>query len=103
MLFNTSHMSGEEYSRYAAELNSGSKTMNEITIKPGERGRKKMPFSEACMHIGVAGHEMSFELTTNKYPGVQLIKNGQPYSGTITLGEAGVFGRTDGTFYYRQD
>ena len=75
----------------------------EIEIKRGERGRKKMPFSEACMSMAVAGHEMEFELLDRQYPGVQLFKDGYPYSGSITLGEAGVFSRTDGTFYYRKD
>lgn len=73
-----------------------------IKIKRGERGRKEMPFSEACMHIGVAGHVMEFELLDRPYPGVQLYKDGHPYSGSITLGEAGVFCQTDGTFYYRK-
>ncbi len=76
----------------------------EIDIKPGESGRKEMPFSEVCMHMGVAGHEMDFVMTDNgRYPSIQLMKDGHPYSGTITLGEAGVFSRTDGTFYYRQN
>jgi hypothetical protein len=71
-----------------------------VEIKPGESGRKVMPFSEVCMHIGVAGHEMDFVLNEKVWPSVQLMKDGQPYSSTITTGEAGVFSRHDGTWYY---
>ena len=76
-----------------------------IEIEPGECGSKVMPHSEVCMHISVAGHEMEFVLQDNggKWPSVQLYKDGHPYSSSITPGEAGIFSRTDGTWYYYKE
>lgn len=75
--------------------------MNLIEIKPGERGTKTMPHSEVCMSMRVAGNEMEFELLDQKYPSVQLYKDGQPFSGTITTGEAGIYTENETFYYYK--
>ncbi len=49
-------------------------------IKPGERGRAVMPFSEVCMHMRIAGSPMRFLLLQSPrgYVSVQLFEDGQP-------------------------
>lgn len=74
--------------------------MHRQQIKPGEYGYGRMPYSEACIHLRVAGKAMSFRLTTGSYPSVQLYDDGREYSFPITRGEAGVFDDGQGGFYY---
>lgn len=73
-----------------------------IRIKPGEYGRAKMPHSEVCIHMRVAGKEMDFLLIDKEYPSVQLLNpDGSNFSGPITRGEAGIFEDEEGYYYYR--
>jgi len=69
-------------------------------IELGQRGRKRMPFSEVCMHMRIAGKYMDFELLNKEYPGVQLYEDGRPFSGSITTGEAGIFHDSERGYYY---
>lgn len=73
--------------------------MTPTRIKPGESGLAKMPYSEVCMSMRVAGHYMSFHFLKNGRS-VQLYKDGSPYSGTITIGEAGIYSDDEGYYYY---
>lgn len=75
----------------------------------GHRGRVRLPHSEVCMHMGVAGEVFEFEITERG--SVQLCRDGRVFSSPITLGEAGVFctpqlrGGVDdprGRYYYYQ-
>jgi hypothetical protein len=59
------------------------------TCDVGHRGKKTMPFSEACMSMKIADKEMEFEIVSDN--SVQLWKDGQRFSSTITIGEAGIF------------
>lgn len=76
-------------------------------IKIGQRGRKRLPASEVCLHMRVYDKYMDFEIVGDKYPGVQLFVTDdktprftQPFSGSITLGEAGIFTDREGYYYY---
>lgn len=64
----------------------------------GDRHTIRMPYSEVCMHMQVAGRDMECELIQNRYfngeeaPGqmVQIYDaGGRPFSAPITTGEAG--------------
>lgn len=64
------------------------------TIAPGERVEVRLPWSEVCMHMRVAGEVMFAELTEDGQ-GIQLYDaEGDQFSFPITLGEAG-FHRPD--------
>lgn len=72
----------------------------------GGRGRARMPHSEACMCMKIAGKYMDFEVVDGGEgrPFVQLFvtepgtqRYSQPFSGPITTGEAGLF-NTKGMF-----
>lgn len=71
-------------------------------IKPGEKGRGMMPWSEVCMHMRVSDTVMEFELLETGEM-VQLIAgNGEKFSAPILPGEAGIY--QDGKkrlFYYK--
>ena len=53
-----------------------------------ERRTLTLPYSEVCMSMGVAGQTLEGELTSSGN-GVQLYKDGKPFSFPITTGEAG--------------
>jgi hypothetical protein len=71
----------------------------QIPIKPGETGRKEMPWSEVCIHMEIADKAFDFKFDEGGYM-VQLYKDGREYAGMITYGEAGIYRNEDGTFYY---
>ncbi len=80
---------------------------NRLSLTKGENYSAYMPFSEACMHMRVAGTRMWFTIVGDEYPMVQLLyhppgdKPGdplKPFSFPITLGEGGVY-HQDGEFY----
>lgn len=74
-----------------------------IYCDEGHVGNKRMPWSEVCMHLGLADSRMDFEVL----PGgmVQLLKDGRPYSAPILAGEAGLYDNHDNDhrFYYYPD
>lgn len=60
-----------------------------------------MPFSEACMHMRIAGKRMNAEVRKDS---VQLLdENDRNFSFPITLGEAGVFSDKDGNYIYEPE
>ena len=70
-----------------------------VTIAPGERVKVRLPWSEVCMHLGVAGRVMSVELVEGG-SAVQLYdEDGDPYSFPILPGEAGFYRDVTGTPY----
>ena len=84
-------------------------------IDEGEVGRKRMPFSEVCMHMKVADQYLDFEVVRSRHTlMVQLYllpENGEdrflwPFSMPITTGEAGLYDaeahgmETDKPHYY---
>jgi hypothetical protein len=60
-----------------------------VGITEGRRYRVRMPHSEVCMHMKIAGKEMLLELTLTPCPMVQLFQDGRPFSSKLTPGEAG--------------
>jgi hypothetical protein len=49
-----------------------------------------LPYSEVCMHVGVAGKVMTGRLVNPRHPMVQLLdEDGRLFSAPITTGEAG--------------
>lgn len=73
------------------------RSMDKLTITPGEYYTVYMPYSEACMHMRVAGKRMWFVLSKSENPSVQLyhrrtpVSQLEPFSFPITTGEAGVY------------
>lgn len=65
--------------------------MNKKYLTAGETVTLELPYSEVCMHMGVAGQVMTVLLTLGRYPMAQLIKGGRPFSFPVTTGEAGIF------------
>lgn len=73
-------------------------------VQPGETVRMELSYSEACMHMEVAGTVMEVKLVANAFnPGAcfaQLYKDGRKYSGPVTTGEAGFYQDEGGYYYY---
>lgn len=72
-------------------------------VIPGKIYRGIMPWSEVCLHLGVAGKVMLFEVRPDGQM-VQLYHPGstplRPFSFPITLGEASVFSDAEGLYHY---
>ena len=69
-------------------------------IRPGDRVRLELPYSEVCMHMRVAGRVMDVRMTEGRYPMAQLLNaDSSEFSFPITTGEAGIFGDVDRGFY----
>lgn len=65
---------------------------DKLKIHVGDKIKAIMPWSEVCMHLGVAGKTMTCEILSR---GVQLYdENGTKFSFPISHGEAGFY---DGT------
>jgi hypothetical protein len=63
------------------------------TVRPGDRVRIELPYSEVCMHMRVAGRVMDVRMTDGRYPMAQLLNSdGSEFSFPITTGEAGIYG-----------
>lgn len=73
--------------------------MTPTTIRPGERIKVRLPWSEVCMHMRVAGKIMDAELVENG-TAIQLYdEEGDAFSFPITLGEAGFYRMPSGQPY----
>lgn len=77
------------YEHNSKELPTPPYVGKEIFVDIGKRYVKKMPYSEACMSMKIEDKIMHFEVKPNNM--VQLYQNNQPFSSSITLGEAGLF------------
>lgn len=73
--------------------------MARIYLCPGERAHVELPYSEVCMHLGVAGRILPVELLENGM--VQLYDgDDRKISFPITRSEAGFhFGESVGGWY----
>jgi hypothetical protein len=69
-------------------------------IRPGETLQLGLPYSEVCMHMGVAGSVMTVLLTVGDFPMAQLIRDGRPFSFPIGTGEAGLYSDEGGYYGY---
>jgi hypothetical protein len=67
----------------------------------GSEGAHVMPWSEVCVHMGVADKVMGFRVegTPNREMVQLLTPDGTPFSFPITPGEAGLYRDADGRLY----
>ena len=71
------------------------------TVRPGDRVRIELPYSEVCMHMRLAGRVMDVRMTEGRYPMAQLLNpDGSEFSAPILTAEAGIYGDVDRGFYY---
>ncbi len=83
--------------------------MTKVYVKAGDKVQLECPYSEVCMHLGIAGKEMIVELLcTNmtNYHSVQLYKPETPdekFSFPIGTGEAGLYLDWGGYYYHKKD
>ena len=77
----------------AAEARSGS---GQVYVNVGDVIRLRLPYSEVCIHMRVAGKPMNVQLLQEgSYPVAQLLNgDGSRFSSPILPGEAGIY--TDG-------
>lgn len=69
-----------------------------IDIEPGKRYLLPMPASEVMIYMGLVDELMEVELLPSG--GVQLFKDGKPYSLPVLPGEAGMYDdHTTGQYY----
>lgn len=71
--------------------------MNLRYVKTGDVVRKRLPWSEVCMYMRVAGKFFDCEI---KDKSVQLWKDNRKFSIPITHGEAGFYTNTEGRHWY---
>lgn len=73
-----------------------------VNVHPGDQFEVTLPYSEVCMHLGLAGKVHRTMLLEGRVPMVQLLSDDalRPISGAITPGEAGLF--WDGSYYFYQ-
>lgn len=65
-------------------------------VKPGDVVWLKLPWSEACMHLRVAGQVRDVRVLAD---GAQILNDdGTPYSFPVTHGEAGIYSDADGLY-----
>jgi len=68
----------------------------QVYVEVGDAIRLRLPYSEVCMHMRVAGKPMNIQIVEEGgSPAAQLLNDdGSRFSSPILLGEAGIF--TDG-------
>lgn len=72
--------------------------LRRIDVVVGDQWVAEMPYSEVCMHLGVAGKRHRVQLTAR---GVQLLNgNGEPISLPVLPGEGGVYYDARGFYRY---
>lgn len=70
-------------------------------VRPGDRVRIELPYSEVCMHMRVAGKAMDVRMTGGRYPMAQLLNpDGTEFSAPILTSEAGIYGDVERGFYF---
>lgn len=74
----------------------------QVFVKSGDVVKQELPYSEVCMHMGIAGKIMDCRLESNGM--VQILsENGGPYSFPIATGEAGFYNSGDERGWYTYD
>jgi hypothetical protein len=83
--------------RVAAEMGTG----NRMYLQAGDVVRVRLPYSEVCIHMQVAGKPMNVQLLyEGRSPMAQLFKDdGSRFSFPILLGEAGIYTDDAGHHY----
>ena len=67
-------------------------------LNPGDVIRLRLPYSEVCMHMRVAGTVMEVELTASG--SAQLWKDREKFSSPVLPGEAGIYRNSNGYYAY---
>lgn len=81
----------------------------QVYVHPCTYFLNEMPYSEVCMHMGIAGREMVCVISSNGRslqlytPDATVSGPGQliPFSAPILVGEAGIFEDSHGFYIYR--
>src|SRR2546421_764139 len=70
-------------------------------VQAGDVVRVRLPSTEVCMHMRVAGKAMNVQIVTDGISvAAQLLRDdGSPFSTPITLGEAGILTDEAGRLY----
>jgi hypothetical protein len=69
-------------------------------IRVGQFGTTKMPHSEVCMSMRVAGKVMRFKVLSERLVQLYDPDNYSKFGAPILPGEAGIFTDSDGMYYY---
>jgi hypothetical protein len=69
-------------------------------VKVGDFGTTKMPHSEVCMSMRVAGKVMRFKVLSERLVQLYDPDNYSKFGAPILPGEAGIFTDSDGMYYY---
>ncbi|MEV2222725.1 hypothetical protein AB0E01_22935 [Nocardia vinacea] len=72
--------------------------MERIDLQVGDRVLLEMPYSEAMMHMRLAGSKVEVEVL--EHDAAQLLKDGGKYSFPVTWGEAGIRSGESGPYAY---
>ena len=59
----------------------------------GDEACVRIPHSEVCMHMGIAGQVLQTKLVSSR--AVQIYKDGKPFSHPVLTGEAGYYHEGD--------
>lgn len=81
-------------------MTAGPDALGRTYIERGQVVTLELPYSEVCMHMGVAGQVMQVRLTPGPHPMAQLIRDGRPFSFPVTTGEAGIYRDANGYYAY---
>lgn len=74
-----------------------------VRLTPGDTIRVELPYSDACLHWGIAGRVHDVELTRDsKGLGAVRVLDGEgcPFGPPITAGEAGIYMDSRGFYTY---
>jgi hypothetical protein len=79
------------------------KATQAVRLSPGDTVRVELPYSEACLHLKVAGavHDVELLRDGSGLGMAQVLDDdGRPYSFPITPGEAGIYMDRRGFYTY---
>lgn len=68
-------------------------------VEPGDTVRLKLPYSEVCMHMRVAGQVRPVTVHANGTAQI-LDEAGAPFSFPVSWGEAGIYSNFRGSMWY---
>jgi len=73
----------------------------QVFVSVGDTIRLRLPYSEVCMHMRVAGKPMNVQVVGERDSSMAQLLNddGSHFSSPILLGEAGIFTDGDGHHY----
>lgn len=75
----------------------------QVFTKVGDKVQQELPYSEVCMHLGVAGEVRPCELLDRGMVQIWDADGILPFSFAITAGEAGFYNSGDERGWYTYD